>query len=117
MDATKAMELATWGFPTLIVPLVTIAAVIFVQWLTAGGGDWKDVIRDGQVCFYAVAILAGSWYELGRVPPPHTVTGTLGTISLFLAIAAFSYGILVLDNQNAKKITKEKSAFVSICVG
>ena len=109
-----------WTIPNIIVPLLTIPIVMFIQWLSNKQPSWQAIIEDGQVCFFSIALLAASWYDLKSIMhrlPIESLVGIYTLIFLIGALAALGYGIMASDHQGAKMLSRARSAGTSVVIG
>lgn len=60
----KVFDTYLWVLINLMVPLCIIPIAASCSWLREERIQWMKILRDGQLCFYAIAILAAAGYEV-----------------------------------------------------
>ena len=104
-----------WAIPNLFLPLATILVAVIIQTLRKQPQDWKEVIKDGQLCFYAVAILAAAFYDLQQLKQARGEMQLV--VWLVLGVSIIMYGLVATDHQGGQNFDKDMVARYSFAVG
>ncbi|MHB8267453.1 hypothetical protein [Bradyrhizobium sp.] len=108
-------SIVAWAIPNLLLPLATIWVAVIIQTLRSQTQDWKQVIKDGQLCFYAVGILAAAFYDLQQLQKSRNEM--LLVIYVMLGVSIIMYGIIATDHQSGQTFNKDVVARYSLAVG
>jgi hypothetical protein len=110
-------DVVGWAMVNLVFPLGAIGIVLLIQWLSNKRVSLSAVIKDGQVCFYAVGILAAAYYDLQTVVHSSQVSGMSSWTLVVGSIAAVGYGLLAADHLGAHNFSTDRAAILSWVVG
>jgi hypothetical protein len=102
-----------WTYNNVVLPaVVPIFLVLLVLWLTRRPIDLRDMIGDGQLCFFATALLAVTLHDIDNMPDAakHTPWATLHlmwavpTCYLTGVLATLIFVVIVIEKANAPRL-------------
>lgn len=108
------MHVAFWVFLTLVVPLSPLLFAWLFSFLCARSGSTIDqILGDGQVIFFAVAVFAAAYADsLDRCGD--IWTATRGILGLLACCSAVVYGLIAFDRLHTDTlISSTRAAFLS----
>jgi hypothetical protein len=112
----KVFETRLWVFINLVLPLCVFPIAASCYWLKRQSIPWLKIVREGQLCFYAVAILAASGYEVqDNWSQPYVAAMTL---PLFIAgaFAVLYFGLIFADGNGNVGHTKQFDDSRVVCI-
>jgi len=117
----KEWQFLDWAFFNLVAPLLTIPIVLILLWgYTTTGFDWREsfkkVISDGQLCFYAFAILAAAMYDMGAYSGKPYILGLTHASWIISCLALLGYGAIVASDHAQRPLERSKTLMISMVV-
>jgi hypothetical protein len=103
----KVFATRFWAFINLALPALIIPIAAVPYWLRKRAIPWMRIVREGQLCFYAVVILAASGYEIMmHWAQPYVAGMTYLTVLLgFWAVLIF--GFIFADGDGTKDLPRQ----------
>lgn len=97
-------KLVIWLVFNAVLPLSSIALIVFGAWINGKPKTIFSVIRDGQVCFYCVAVLGTTLHDFMRSNYVNNEKIYSPLVVCFLLLgmifSTFIYGIAVNDKND-----------------
>jgi hypothetical protein len=93
----KVFETRLWVIINLLTPLCIIPIAVSCAWLRKDKFKLMKILRDGQLCFYAIAITAASGYEVKEHWSQPYIAGMLGVVIGIGGLAILYFGLIFAD--------------------
>src|SRR5947209_6444888 len=93
----KVFDTYLWVLINLIIPLCILPIAASCAWLRKDKIQWIKLLRDGQLCFYAIAIMSASGYEVKEHWLQPYIAGMLGVTIFVGGCAILYFGLIFAD--------------------
>jgi hypothetical protein len=103
----KVFATRLWAFINLALPAFIIPIAAVPYWLRRRPIPWMKVVREGQLCFYAVVILAASGYEILTHWAQPYVAGMTYLIVLLGVWAVLIFGFIFADGDGTVELPRQ----------
>jgi hypothetical protein len=97
IDWERALDTGLWGLINLLIPLCIIPIAASCAWLRRENIQWLKILRDGQLCFYSICIMAASGYDVRENWEKPYVSAMLWAIILLGGCAILFFGLIFAD--------------------
>jgi hypothetical protein len=103
----KVFATYLWVFINLALPAFIIPFAALPYWFKKRAIPWMRIVREGQLCFYAVLILAASGYEIMAHWAQPYVAGMTYPIVLLGFWAVLIFGFIFADGDGTRRFPRQ----------